>query len=29
MVCWIAFPPVVIAWLAVRLRVSRRVAMAG
>jgi MFS family permease len=29
MVCWIAFPPVVIAWLALRVHVSRRVAMAG
>ena len=29
MVCWIAFPPVVIAWLALRAHVSRRVAMAG
>jgi hypothetical protein len=29
MVCWIAFPPLLIAWLALRAPASHRIAAAG
>src|SRR5439155_20081201 len=29
MVCWIAFPPLLLAWLALRVQASRRIATVG